>query len=187
MKLRREIVAIPVKQFTRAKSRLRESMTALRIEELSRSLVCGVIEACSPRPCVVLFDSDDVRQFALDRGALTLRVSDHGLNEAIRDAYRALASSYDLVIFAHGDLVAPTDLGSFEFADGATIVTDRHETGTNVLALPTNLPFQFHYGPGSALRHRLEVEKLGLPLRWISNSPWGLDIDGPEDLELLQR
>ena len=34
-----------------------------------------------------------------------------------------------------------------------TLVPDRHGDGTNVIALPTDMPFQFAYGPGSFRRH----------------------------------
>jgi len=75
------------------------------------------------------------------------------------------------------------DLDSeFEPADGVTIVTDHHGTGTNVLTLPTGLDFHFSYGADSASAHHREAERLGCRVALVTDSPWRFDVDEPEDL-----
>ena len=111
----------------------------------------------------------------------------NGLNAAVREGYEELSLHYDLIIIAHSDLANSVGLGEFEFDSGITIVTDRHGIGTNVLALPANLSFDFVYGERSAANHREEARRLGLPVQWITDSRWGDDIDGPQDLHLLNR
>ena len=180
----RSVVLIPIKNFGDAKSRLRPSLSPPDLEPLSRELARGVINAWSPRTCVVLCDNDVVASFARSLGAEAMLVSSEGLNSAVHDGYLRAAAAHDQVIISHADLAAPAGLGAFEFGPGLTIVTDRHGRGTNVMALPPALDFQFAYGDDSAARHRREGERCGLTVTTIDNSPWGLDIDEPEDLGL---
>jgi 2-phospho-L-lactate guanylyltransferase len=87
------------------------------------------------------------------------------------------------VVVAHGDLAHPSGLGSAEFGEGVTIVPDRHGDGTNVLAVPTDGAFDYAYGQGSAARHAQEAARRGWSVTWWRDSPWGLDVDTPDDLD----
>ena len=191
MNSRREIVAIPIKNFDAAKSRLSPVLARGDVSKLARSLAVGVIQACSPRTCAVLCDDDDVERFARDMDVRVVRVSAGGLNDAVSDGYKILGHDYEDIIVAHGDLAHPSGLGNFEFdfriANDITLVTDRHGDGTNVLALPSGLDFNFGYGPHSAQRHQREAERLGLRISIMTDSPWGLDIDTPEDFQELAK
>lgn len=182
----REVVLVPIKSFDVGKSRLREELSGDQVASLMRTLARGVIEACHPTECWVLCDDDDVAGFAESHGARALRVTSDGLNAAVDAGYRA-AASFDRVIVAHADLVAPGPLGSATFHPGVTIATDRHGTGTNLLVLPTGLDVTFFYGVGSAAAHAAEARRLGLPLTILTDSPWALDLDEPTDLALLPR
>jgi 2-phospho-L-lactate guanylyltransferase (CobY/MobA/RfbA family) len=93
--------------------------------------------------------------------------------------------NFDMMIVAHGDLGHPEGLGSAPFDDAVTIVTDRHGTGTNVLAVPTATDFAFSYGPGSAARHLAEAIRRHGRVRVMTDSPWSLDIDEPDDFQIL--
>jgi 2-phospho-L-lactate guanylyltransferase len=184
---RRSVVVIPLKSFDVAKSRLRTALSDTQLAELARELAAGVIAASAPRACVVLGDSSEVEQFATERGASFLYVSSRGLNSAVDDGLLQLREKYDLAIVAHGDLARPAGLGSFEFDDEMTVVTDRHGLGTNVLAVPLEVPFRAQYGEGSAARHIAQGRELGLSVRVIRDSPWGLDIDDPDDFEMSRQ
>ena len=179
----RVVVLVPIKRFDAGKSRLRASLSDAQTVTLARELARGVIEACAPLECRVVCDDDEVARFALECGSTPLRVSAADLNGSISEAYRSITSSLDVVVIAHGDIARPTGLGQLSPGEGVTIFTDRHGTGTNVMALPAAIQFNFAYGTHSARRHEAEARRRGLAVRVVTNSPWGHDIDVPEDLE----
>ncbi len=186
MTSRGDVVVIPLKSFDSAKSRLKVALSDHDVDHLVRNLAAGVIDACAPRRCVVVTDNDDVAEFATQLGVEVLAVTVSGLNASVAAAYDELGASADSVIVVHGDLIRPEGLGTATFDDGVTIVTDRHMSGTNVLAVPTRVGFNFFYGPNSARAHRDEAERCRLTTRVIEDSAWGLDLDGPEDLTYLR-
>jgi 2-phospho-L-lactate guanylyltransferase len=181
--VRPDTFLVPLKDFDRAKERLR-SDAALDVPALARSLAAGVIVACAPVPVIVVTEDDAVADFARGLGAEIWFGDAQGLNDAVQRAYEGMADRFDLVAIVHGDLLAPQGLSRFEPGEGVTVVADHHATGTNVLALPTGLDFRFGYGADSAQRHRREATRLGLEFLLITHSPWSHDIDRPEDLEL---
>jgi 2-phospho-L-lactate guanylyltransferase len=62
-------------------------------------------------------------------------------------------------------------------------VPDRHDDGTNVLAVPTGVGFVFAYGPASFARHRAEAARLGLTLTVLRPPDLTWDVDVPADLD----
>ena len=60
--------------------------------------------------------------------------------------------------------------------------SDRHDDGTNVIVLPSDVPFTFGYGPASFLRHLAEAERTGLPVHIDRRPRLGWDVDEPADL-----
>jgi 2-phospho-L-lactate guanylyltransferase len=177
----REVVIVPLKAFSRAKSRLRAAHGELA-GELARRLAAGVLEAARPRRRVVVCDDDSVAQFARDLGAEALVTEARSLNGAVADAISRLGDQADRLIVVHGDLLDPTGLGEVAFGPGVTVVTDDRAQGTNVLAIPAGSGFQPAYGPGSADRHQAEARRLGLALTVVTDSPWRFDADEPGDL-----
>jgi 2-phospho-L-lactate/phosphoenolpyruvate guanylyltransferase len=61
-------------------------------------------------------------------------------------------------------------------------VPDRRGDGTNVIALPTDMPFQFAYGAGSFQRHLRSAVAAGLSVRVRRDPLLAIDIDTPSDL-----
>ncbi len=175
-------ILIPLKDFEIAKGRLRIAGIA-DVGTRARELARAVIAASQPRHVAVVTEALDVADFASQNGAESFLSSARDLNEAAQLAYRALQHRFDHVLIAHGDLANPSGLGLFSPEPGVTIVTDHHELGTNVLALPTGLDFHFFYGAYSKVRHEREARRLGIEYRVVVNSPWSLDIDEPEDLQ----
>jgi 2-phospho-L-lactate guanylyltransferase len=174
---------IPLKRFDVAKERLRVD-DSLAVTELAQQLATNVIEACAPRPTIVLSESDAISNFATALGCEVLRSDATGLNDAVQRAYGALQRRFARLIVVHGDLRHPGGLGSFEPGDGITIVTDHHGLGTNVLVVPTDLDFHFFYGANSAALHREEAERIGCRVTLVRDSPWRFDVDEPDDLSL---
>jgi len=175
-------VVVPLKDFSLAKSRLRNNGHQ-ETEAMVRQLATAVVRACAPQPCTIVTESLSVRAFAEDLGISSLLTTATDLNGAVSDARDALRATCEQLIVVHGDLRNPSGLGSWEPGPGVTIVTDHHGTGTNVLALDCALPFTFFYGPDSAARHELEARRLEQTVSIIRTSPWAFDIDELSDLE----
>lgn len=182
------VVLVPVKSFDLAKGRLSDRLDPGDRNRLARRMAAGVIAAARPLPTYVVCDSDLVADWAAEVGIGVLEVTATGLNPAMTEAVVMVASmGHDRVIITHSDLPLAEDLTWLDrepFDRGVVVVTDRHGTGTNVLALPLNLDpsFIFHYGAGSAELHRAEAERLGLEVRVIEDERLGWDLDTPDDL-----
>lgn len=179
----RDAIIVPLKRFDRAKDRLR-SAGSKNVSALAEELARGVLAHCAPRHVIIVSESGDIAEFARQLGCEVWRSPARNLNEAVQNAYDGLSPRFDQLIVVHGDLVAPEGIGLFAPEPGVTIVTDRHERGTNVLALPTHLDFHFAYGADSALLHQREAQRLGVACGVITGSPWGHDIDEPDDLQV---
>ncbi len=176
-------VVIPVKSFDAAKERLSGALGAQQRAELARSMAEGVVAAGRPLPTFVACGADDVADWAASVGAGVIWLAEPGLNRAVANACRVLAADgYLRAIIAHGDLPLATSLAWVADFDGVTIVPDRRGEGTNVMAVPLDAEFEFHYGPGSAAAHRGEAERRGLALRVMADRFLGWDVDTPADL-----
>jgi 2-phospho-L-lactate guanylyltransferase len=94
------------------------------------------------------------------------------------------------VLITHGDLVDPTPLvGLCADLDRSvvTLVADRHQDGTNVLALPIGIDFDTHYGRGSFRAHLDEAARRGIAASVVVDARLALDVDEPADLDFLQE
>ena len=173
---------VPLKQFDLAKERLREGGTN-DVTTLARNLALDVLLSCAPRHVIVVSESEAISRFAEEQGAEVWHSTATSLNEAVQGAYGGLSDRFERLLIVHGDLRSPAGLGSFDPSPGITIVTDHHERGTNVLALPTGLDFHFAYGVDSAQLHMREAQRLNIDVTVIKDSPWRFDVDEPEDLK----
>jgi 2-phospho-L-lactate guanylyltransferase (CobY/MobA/RfbA family) len=174
---------VPLKPFSIAKERLRDAGVS-HVDSLARNLAMGVLDEIRSRPLFVVSDSLESTAFARSVGIEVIESPVVGLNESVSYAYRTLGREVTTAIIVHGDLAAPEGLGTWKPGAGVTVITDRRGFGTNVLALPTGLEWNFAYGPESAERHVREAQRLALTVTTVRNSPWGWDIDEPNDLEM---
>ena len=180
-------VVIPVKSFDLAKGRLAEVLDQDRRAELARSMATGVVRAAAPLPVFVVCGSDPVATWAAAVGAEVIRYDRPGLNLSVAHAARVLAErGFRRLIVAHGDLPLARSLPWVADFDGVTIVPDRRGGGTNVMAIPLGVGFDFHYGEGSAALHRAEAQRRGLPHRTVPDDELGWDVDTPDDLDQLE-
>lgn len=177
-----DVVVIPIKHFDVAKERLRLGHVT-EVTRLARTLAEGVVKAASPRPTVVVSESEDVLRFAEELGAEVLLSNVSGLNESVQWSYEVLTPRFARLIVVHGDLRFPQGLRDFDPEPGITVVADHHGQGTNVIVVPTGLDFHFAYGPGSLQRHIEEAERLNVAYRVLRDSPWRFDVDEASDLE----
>lgn len=176
-------VLVPVKAFRVGKARLASVLSPTERAELARSMATTVVAAARPLPIAVVCDDEAVAAWAHDQGVEVVWRPGRGLNPAVADGVDHLAAQgYPKVIVAHADLPHATDLAWVADFDGVTLVPDRRDDGTNVLALPTASGFGFSYGPGSFHRHLREAVRLGLPHRVARAPRLGWDVDVPDDL-----
>jgi 2-phospho-L-lactate guanylyltransferase len=179
-------VLIPVKDFTNAKRRLAPALDDRTRAELARSMARTVITAAHPLPVYVVCDAEEVAAFALGAGAEVLFRPGLGLNGAVADGITALGQlGFYRVVVAHGDLPLATGLDWVARFPGVTLVPDRRDDGTNVMCVPTDVPLEISYGPGSFRRHVRAALALGVPVRVVREVALGWDVDLPDDLNEL--
>jgi len=187
--LQRGAVVLPIKGFSDAKARLEPVLSAENRASLAAFTAGGVLEAAEGVDTFVVCDNDEVAQWARERGAMVVRQHKAGLNGAVANGVDTAQYKRDWVLIAHSDLPFPESLLSIIDLDLATttvtIVPDRHADGTNVLVIPANCGFTFHYGPGSFAAHQDEAVRIGMPLRIVRHEQLGLDIDTPDYLAQL--
>lgn len=178
-------VLIPVKSFAEAKVRLAPALDPERRATLARHMAEVVIRAAAPLPVAVVCDDPIVAEWANSRGAEVYWRPQRGLNAAVADGVERYAQrGFARVIVAHADLPLADRLAWVAEFDGVTLIPDRRDDGTNVIAVPTGTGFRFQYGAGSFLKHLAEAERLGLPVRVRRERRLGWDIDHPADLTL---
>jgi 2-phospho-L-lactate guanylyltransferase len=176
-------VLVPVKAFAEAKVRLASALPPAERALLARSMAERVVAAAGPLPVAVVCDDREVATWARGLGALVIWEPGQGLNRAVDDGVRHLSRlGVEHVIVAHADLPLATDLARIGRFPGVSLVPDRRDDGTNVIALPTGTDFVFSYGPGSFARHEGEARRLRLPWRVVRAPLLAWDVDLPDDL-----
>ena len=177
------VVLVPVKAFGDAKARLAAVLGHADRERLARWTAARVLAAAGELPTFVACDDADVAAWASEHGAAILWHPGVGLNAAVNDSVADLrAAGVTDVIVAHGDLPRAHSLAGLTASGTLTLVPDRHGDGTNVIAVPTGMPFQFAYGPGSFRRHLAAAIAAGQSVRVRHDPLLAADIDTPADL-----
>ena len=112
-----------------------------------------------------------------------LKDEGRGLNEELRCARQTLGERPLLVIHPDLPLLAPADIEVLlgAAAGGCAVAPDRHDSGTNAIALDGFPGFTFSFGPESFGAHLRASSNQARILRRLGLS---LDIDTPEDLSL---
>lgn len=174
---------VPVKAFSQAKARLAAVLDESARAALAREMASNVLRAAGSLPVTVACDDEEVAEWATASGAAVAWTPGLGLDGAVQAGVDALArQGAERVVVAHADLPHALDLSPVAQGDGVVAVPDRHEDGTNVLAVPTAAGFRFAYGPGSFRRHEAEAARLHLPYRVLRPADLTWDVDVPADL-----
>jgi 2-phospho-L-lactate guanylyltransferase len=180
-------VLVPMKGFAHAKERLSQVLAAETRVRLVKQMAQRVLEAACGLPVSVVCDDPEVASWAEDHGASVVLTPGRGLNGAVGEGVRVLASRGALrVLVAHADLPLATDLTALIDHPGVTLVPDRRGDGTNVVCLPTGTGFRFAYGRGSFARHAREAYRVGLGVRVVREPLLAWDVDGPADLRFTK-
>jgi len=190
---------IPVGTLEGAKSRLGESLDAEERKDLVERLLARTVMAA-----LAVADLDDVLVVSPDRevlrraaelGARTLRQRSKGLNAGLVEARAdVLAGGAEAILVLPIDLPFVTaaavaevlePLGGTDTGPIVVVVTDRHGTGTNALALRPPDVIDFVFGPGSRGVHRAGAKVAGAT--WIEiDGPLAVDLDTPDDLVFVE-
>lgn len=189
---------VPVKPLRRSKSRLSGVMSVDERAILSRELLTHTLEVLRDVPEVehtlVISRDSMALSVARDFGART--VQENGTPELNRALIRAtlVARGYGvsrvLILPADLPLIARDDverlLAMAQDPPVVVVAPDRHGTGTNaLLSSPPGL-IEYDFGPNSFQRHIARAKSSGARLEVCELPALALDVDLPEDLEILR-
>lgn len=191
----RTLAVLPVKDFSRAKQRLREGLDPQSRQELAEAMLRDVLEALGAstvEQIVVVSAGDRARELAHAAGATAIEDGEQGHNVAAALGVRAArALGAQRVLLVPGDCPAldPAELDELlarEIAPPSVlIVPDRHGTGTNALLLTPPDALAPSFGPDSCHRHLEHARAAHVDAEVVDVPSLALDIDTPEDLEAL--
>jgi 2-phospho-L-lactate guanylyltransferase len=184
-------VVIPIRSFRSGKQRLAAVLDDTERTRLSRALADTAIQAADGFPILVVSQDNSVAEWADAHGITTVVDPQLDLNDAAElGRQQFVEAGATAVAVMHSDLPMPAAIHSV-VDDTALlhglIAPDRHGEGTNLLIVPTSLPFTFMFGPGSATHHRRQFEEVGTPVTILNNHGYDLDLDTPDDLLELER
>ncbi|MFN2148961.1 MAG: 2-phospho-L-lactate guanylyltransferase [Anaerolineales bacterium] len=188
---------VPIKPLRRAKSRLSGVLSRDERATLSQQMLEHTLDILKQVPEIerTLVVSRDSHALAIARKHGARTVTERGTPELNNALIRAtlVAKTYGVA----GVLVLPADLPLIKIEDVEAlirraenppvmvIVPDRHRSGTNaLLTCPPGL-IEYDFGPDSFHRHVARAEQAGARLEVCEIHSVGLDLDMPEDLNLL--
>ena len=190
---------VPVKPLRRGKSRLSGILTEDERADLNRTLLQHTLETLTElkevEEVLVVSRDPQVLTIARNYGARTVREDGQpDLNTALRRA-TVIAQVYA----TRGVLVLPADLPLISREDALALVErasdppvvviapDRHQKGTNALLIAPAGLIEYDFGENSFQRHCNLVKKAGARLEIVNLPSLGLDLDSPEDLEIIRN
>ncbi len=188
---------VPVKPLRRGKSRLAQVLSVEERKDLNRRLLAHTVDTLAAIPEIehVLVVSRDPEALALARehGARTVQENGSpGLNLALARA-TIIAKNYTtrgvLIVPADLPLITPEDVNSMLGRVGeppvVVVSPDRRRQGTNALLVcPVGL-IEYDFGTGSFQRHCNRALKAGARLEVCELPSLALDVDIPEDLDIV--
>jgi len=190
---------VPVKPLRRGKSRLAGILTEDERADLNRTLLQHALETLTTlkemEEVLVISRDPQVLTIARNYGARTVREDGQpDLNTALNRA-TVIAQVYA----TRGVLVLPADLPLISREDALVLVEraddppvvviapDRHQKGTNALLMSPAGLIEYQFGENSFQRHCNLVKKAGARLEIVNLPSLGLDLDSPEDLEIVRN
>ncbi|WP_119308566.1 2-phospho-L-lactate guanylyltransferase [Cohaesibacter haloalkalitolerans] len=200
------LILIPMKDPSRAKSRLASGLSEGERSTLSLMLFKAVVERIKTAlasadhlkaqidviDIAVVSSSEVIRQVAEELDILFLpEAGDTGLNDALQAASEcALKQGYGRLCILPGDLADPTaqdivSLLSYPVDVRTIIVCPSEDLGTNALVVPLPSPMPFSFGPDSFSRHFSQAADLGLMPVILPLKSLRRDIDTMADLSYL--
>lgn len=190
---------VPVKPLRRGKSRLSGILSEDERTALNQTMLINTLKTLNQVKEIetILVVSRDPLALSIARDFSAKTVLEDGspeLNTALRRAAsvaRAYFANKILVLPADLPLIKPNDIESLLKRAGKppeiVISPDRRKDGTNALLInPADL-IEFQYGPGSYKAHLKSAQEKNARIEIVESDVFGLDLDLPEDLELLNK
>jgi 2-phospho-L-lactate guanylyltransferase len=190
---------VPVKPLRRGKSRLAGILTEDERAELNQSLLQRTLDKLTG-----LKELEQVLVVSRDPNALHL-AREHGARTVQEDGAPHLntaltrATVIAKVYATRGVLILPADLPLITHEDVLTLIEragdapvvviapDRHGKGTNALLISPAGLIEYDFGEDSFQRHCERAREAGARLEIVELPSLGLDLDLPEDLELVRE
>ncbi len=189
---------VPVKPLRRGKSRLSTVLSQDERTALNQNLLVNSLKTLSS-----VEEIDTILVVSRDPAALTI-AREYGARTVLEDGSPELntalkrAAMVAKTYLANEVMVIPADLPLLKKSDlefilkhsgkppEIIIAPDRRHDGTNALFINPAGLIQFSYGPGSFERHLALAGKVNARIEVVEMPSLGLDLDLPEDLELLK-
>jgi 2-phospho-L-lactate/phosphoenolpyruvate guanylyltransferase len=190
---------VPVKPLRRGKSRLAGMLTEEERTILNQDLLERTLRTLSP-----LKELDQILVVSRDPHALTI-ARNHGAKTVREDGQPHLNTALTratIVAQVHatqGVLILPADLPLLMEDDVLTLIDravkppvvviapDRHGRGTNALLMVPAGLIEYDFGENSFQRHCERAKQAGATLEIVELPSLGLDLDLPEDLEMVRK
>jgi 2-phospho-L-lactate guanylyltransferase len=190
---------VPVKPLRRGKSRLSGMLTEDERTVLNQELLEHTLKILTG-----LKELEQVLVVSRDPHALTI-ARNHGAKTVLEDGQPHLntalarATVMAQVHSIRGILVLPADLPLLTPDDVLALIDraakppvvviapDRHGKGTNALLMVPAGQIEYDFGEGSFQRHCERAKNSGARLEIVELPSLGLDLDLPEDLQLIRK
>lgn len=190
---------VPVKPLRRGKSRLAGMLSEDERAELNQALLQHTLSTLTD-----IKELEQVLVISRDPHALTV-ARQHGARTVREDGQPELntaltrATVVAKVHATRGVLILPADLPLISREDVLTllekaadppvvvIAPDRHGKGTNALLISPSGLIEYDFGENSFQRHCERAKQAGARLEIVDLPSLGLDLDLPEDLEIIRE
>ncbi len=191
---------VPVKPLRRGKSRLAGVLTDEERTFINYAMLKNTLKALKATPEVdhILVVSRDPSALALARDFDAKTLQEDGrsdnLNLSLKRATvvaQLYAAQRVLVVTADLPLIDPDGIRAMiQMAENPPVVViapDIRRTGTNaILVSPAGL-IDYQFGPDAFFRHMEQAQKYHVRVEVCESPVLGLDLDLPEDLDLLRQ
>lgn len=190
---------VPVKPLRRGKSRLAGTLSEDERAELNQALLQHTLSTLTD-----IKELEQVLVISRDPHALTV-ARQYGARTVREDGQPELntaltrATVVARVHATRGVLILPADLPLISREDVLTllekaadppvvvIAPDRHGKGTNALLISPSGLIEYDFGENSFQRHCERAKEAGARLKIVDLPSLGLDLDLPEDLEIIRE
>jgi 2-phospho-L-lactate/phosphoenolpyruvate guanylyltransferase len=190
---------VPVKPLRRGKSRLANALSDEERVELNQSLLQHTLKTLKGlkevEQVLVVSRDPEALTIARQQGARTVRENGQPLLNTALTRATVVAQVYA----TRGVLILPADLPLISEEDVLTLIEraanppviviapDRHRKGTNALLISPSGLIDYDFGENSFEKHCELARQAGARLEIVDLPTLGLDLDLPEDLEIVRE